>query len=102
MLKKLMHRDELWVGEKKRIIIEGMAYVLVHSEQGFALFADRCPHAGAPMSEANLEGEVLTCGRHHWQFNACTGRGINPLTLHLETYPLTIDAQGMIWVELNE
>lgn len=99
MLKKLMHCDELWVGEKIRILVEGRALVLVHTEAGFSAFHDRCPHAGARMSDGYLDGEVLMCERHHWQFNACTGKGINPLARQLDPYPLTIDAQGMIWVD---
>lgn len=96
-----MHRDELWIGEKRRIVVEGKPLVLVHTDKGFAVFLDRCPHAGARMSDGYLEGEVLTCERHHWQFNACTGEGINPQIMRLETYPLTIDVYGTIWVDLG-
>jgi toluene monooxygenase system ferredoxin subunit len=102
VLRKIMHCDELWIGEKKGIIIDGIALVIVHSEQGYSAFYDRCPHAGAMMSEGFLEGDRLICARHHWQFNAGSGKGINPPVTHLHSYPLVIDEEGMIWIELGE
>jgi nitrite reductase/ring-hydroxylating ferredoxin subunit len=35
--------------------------------------ADVCPHAGATLSEGELEGVVLTCPRHGSQFDVRTG-----------------------------
>jgi nitrite reductase/ring-hydroxylating ferredoxin subunit len=35
--------------------------------------ADVCPHAGARLSEGELEGPVLTCPRHGSQFDVRTG-----------------------------
>ena len=97
-----MSCDQLWIGEKKGLIIDGVAIVLVHTEQGFSAFDDRCPHAGALMSEGLLAGNTLSCARHHWQFNADSGNGINPRNTCLQGYPLMIDDEGMIWIELGD
>lgn len=35
--------------------------------------ADRCPHAGATISEGELSGRMITCPRHGSQFDVCTG-----------------------------
>ena len=35
--------------------------------------ADRCPHAGAPLSDGPLEANVVTCPRHGSQFDVLTG-----------------------------
>lgn len=37
------------------------------------VLADRCPHAGAVLSEGELDHRVLTCPRHGSQFDVCTG-----------------------------
>lgn len=37
------------------------------------VLADRCPHAGALLSEGELDHRVLTCPRHGSQFDVCTG-----------------------------
>jgi toluene monooxygenase system ferredoxin subunit len=101
-LRKLINSKELWVGEKKGLIIEGIRILLVHTESGFYAFTDSCPHAGALLSEGSLANDHIICGRHHWQFDACTGQGINPSGVQLQSYPLSIDAAQDIWIELPE
>lgn len=102
MLKKVLNCNELWVGEKKGIVAEGVPILLVHTETGFYAFHDRCPHAGARLScEGMLNNDVLTCGRHLWQFDACTGQGINPANSQLQRYYLHIDEAEDIWIDID-
>ena len=38
-----------------------------------------CPHAGGPLGEGTLDGEVVECPWHGWEFNVRTGQCIeNP------------------------
>ena len=37
-------------------------------------FANRCPHQGAPLSIGKLDGCIVTCPYHAWQFNVATGQ----------------------------
>ena len=38
-----------------------------------------CPHAGGPLGEGTLDGEVVVCPWHGWEFNVRTGQCIkNP------------------------
>jgi toluene monooxygenase system ferredoxin subunit len=53
------------------------------------------------MSDGFLEDRIFTCARHCWQFDACTGGGLNPRNAQLHPFPLIIDKEGMIWVELG-
>ena len=32
-----------------------------------------CPHQGGPLAEGGLEGSVVTCPWHGWQFDVTTG-----------------------------
>ena len=32
-----------------------------------------CPHQGGPLAEGGLEGKVVTCPWHGWQFDVTTG-----------------------------
>jgi len=34
---------------------------------------NRCPHAGDPLSEGMLEGSVVVCRAHGWDFDVRTG-----------------------------
>jgi nitrite reductase/ring-hydroxylating ferredoxin subunit len=65
-----------------------------------ALFAveDRCPHAGAVLSEGELEGSVLTCPRHGSQFDVKDGDRLRgPADVALRTFPL-VEESGFVYL----
>jgi 3-phenylpropionate/trans-cinnamate dioxygenase ferredoxin component len=43
-----------------------------------ALYAvdNTCPHRGGPLGEGDVEGCVVTCPWHAWQFDLATGESI--------------------------
>lgn len=43
---------------------------------GFHAIADRCPHAGAVLSDGEVEEGVLTCPGHGSRFDICTGERV--------------------------
>lgn len=48
--------------------------VFVYCEQGVIhVYGNRCPHQGTLLNEENLEGNLLTCPRHHWKFDLSSG-----------------------------
>lgn len=59
-------------------------------------FAQRCPHAGVPLSEGWLDalGRVV-CPRHAYRFDVGTGRNTSGEGYHLKTYALRVDAEGV-------
>jgi naphthalene 1,2-dioxygenase system ferredoxin subunit len=34
---------------------------------------DQCPHGAARLSDGYVDGDKLVCGRHNWEFDACSG-----------------------------
>ena len=62
-------------------------------------YENRCPHLASPLSAGSLDGGVLTCGAHEWQFDARTGRGVNPASACLRRYPVRLDGE-QIFVRL--
>ena len=55
----------------------GLALFNVNGEI-FAL-DNTCPHAGGPLGEGDLEGDIVKCPWHGWKFNVRTGQRIrNP------------------------
>ena len=60
----------------------------------------RCSHAGAPLEEGVLEGEVLTCPWHGSQFRINDGKILRgPAEKDLRTYHLTVQEET-IFIEL--
>jgi nitrite reductase/ring-hydroxylating ferredoxin subunit len=60
----------------------------------------RCTHAGAPLEEGTIEGEVLTCPWHGSQFKVTDGSVVRgPAEKPLKTYKVTI-RDGSVFIEL--
>lgn len=55
--------------------------------------ADVCPHAGARLSDGDLDRTVLTCPRHGSQFDVATGERLRgPADCDLLTYRVVIES----------
>lgn len=94
-----LSEDELWVGEMRGIELDERRVLLVRTAQGVSAYEDRCAHLGIPLSTGRLEGSVLTCSGHHYQYDAGTGQGINPKTVRLRRFDVKIE-DGEILVDL--
>jgi nitrite reductase/ring-hydroxylating ferredoxin subunit len=75
-------------------------FALYHVGNGLFACADRCPHAGAVLSEGELEGAVVTCPRHGSQFDVRTGERLRgPADDSLATFPV-LEEGGQIYLLL--
>jgi len=80
-------------------VVAGTKLLLVRAGGRISAYEDRCAHLGLPLSGGRLQGLSLICPAHEWEYDACTGRGLNPATACLKSFPVTIDG-GQILVEL--
>jgi nitrite reductase/ring-hydroxylating ferredoxin subunit len=48
---------------------------------------DSCPHAGAALHDADLQGHVLACLWHGWRFDVRTGACLTDPADNLPSYP---------------
>ena len=99
MRHRVIEAEEMWNGDVVAAVAGGTRLVLVKVDGVVHAYADRCAHLGQPLSQGSLVGGVLTCAAHHWQYDATTGKGINPATACIARFPLTVE-DGHIFVEL--
>jgi toluene monooxygenase system ferredoxin subunit len=93
--------DDLWRGEMRAIRVGQRPVLLVNVEGCVRAYEDRCAHQGIALSAGRLNGCVLTCSAHDWQYDVCTGRGINPSSAALKPYPVEVQ-DGRILVCFDE
>ena len=91
--------DDIWAGEMTAVNLGAADVLLCNLDGTLVAYEDRCPHLASPLSAGALDGDVLTCGAHEWQFDARTGRGINPASACLRRYPVRLDGE-QIFVRL--
>jgi nitrite reductase (NADH) small subunit len=66
-------------GTIREIQVEGKAVALANVEGQFHAINGVCMHRGGPLGDGPLEGPVVTCPWHGWQYDVRTGKvGQNP------------------------
>ena len=57
-----------------RVTVAGVPVLLVRQGERFSAIAATCPHAGGPLDEGTLNGDVVTCPWHGSRFCVSDGR----------------------------
>jgi toluene monooxygenase system ferredoxin subunit len=90
-------------GEMKGIVVDTAKVLLLNVGGDVRAYEDSCPHRGVALSCGTLDAATgtLTCGMHFWQYDARTGRGVDPRGTALRRLPMRVEDDG-IWVELDD
>ena len=71
--------SEIPVGSIRELQIGGKSVALANVGGTFYAISNTCLHRGGPLGQGQLEGIVVTCPWHGWQFDVTTGRALmNP------------------------
>ena len=100
MYVKLCDKNILSPGELRSFKIKGHEILAVNVGGKVFCLDGRCTHAGAPIAEGTLDGEVLTCPWHYSQFNITSGvvlRG--PADKPLKSYPVE-ERENSVFIDL--
>ena len=76
--------------------VGGNSILLVNLDDRIYAYADECPHQKSRLSEGSLIGKTLRCASHHWEFDVCTGQGINPQSTYLRVFPVRIESSDIL------
>jgi nitrite reductase (NADH) small subunit len=87
-------------GEGRNFAV-GSRSVTVFRTRDDRVFATQpnCPHRGGPLADGLVGDGSVVCPLHEWRFDLATGETRNG-TCGLEVYPLTVNADGMMTLEL--
>jgi toluene monooxygenase system ferredoxin subunit len=88
--------EDLWSGEMIGLEVSGEHVLLVNIDNHIYAYADVCPHQMSRLSEGILTGKILRCGRHHWEFDVCSGSGVNPRNACLKLFPIRVDGEDIL------
>ena len=106
---------ELPPGERRAFDIDRRSICVINSDGRFYAVRNRCPHQGAELCKGSvggtflpsdphqlvfgMEGRVLRCGWHAWEFDLETGSSLfDPEGRRVKMYPAGV-SDGMVWVE---
>jgi len=89
-------------GEMKRVSASGMAVLMVRRGGQLHAISNVCSHAGGPLDEGSLDGDVVTCPWHGSRFDVRSGRVCGGPATFSQPALRVLEAAGRVSVELAE
>jgi len=86
-------------GSGKEFTLAGRIVALFNVEGEFYALDGICPHAGGPLGQGELKGNVVTCPWHGWQFDVTSGQHCLTARIEQARFPVRVDGDD-IYVEI--
>ena len=82
-------------GTLRKVELDGEPIALAHVDGRFCATQGKCLHLGGPLGEGHLDGSVVTCPWHGWQYDVRDGRCDTFSSKSVATYPVRVDEEGV-------
>jgi nitrite reductase (NADH) small subunit len=93
---KMASLSELPPGSSKEVEHGGRIYALFNIDGKIAAIDGICPHQGGPLAEGELEGTLVTCPWHGWQFDVCSGKTPLGARVKQAVYDVKIEGEDIL------
>jgi nitrite reductase (NADH) small subunit len=77
-------------GTIREIQVGGKAVALANVGGTFHAISGTCLHRGGPLGDGPLEGSVVTCPWHGWQYDVITGKVGQNSSVGVEVYRVEV------------
>lgn len=96
MLTKVATLAEVPPGTLIEVEYGGELYAVCNVGGQIRALYGECPHQGGPLGQGALEGPMITCPWHCWQFDSATGICIMGDDIAIETYPVVVEGDDVL------
>jgi nitrite reductase/ring-hydroxylating ferredoxin subunit len=81
---------DIAVGTVKEVQVGGQAIALANVAGLVYAISNTCLHRGGPLGEGQLEGKVVTCPWHGWQYDVTTGKAVQNPNVGVSCYAIEV------------
>lgn len=92
---KVASLSELAAGSSKAVEAGGKAIALFNVDGTVYAIDNTCLHQGGPLGEGMLEGDVVTCPWHMWEYNVRSGEKVDRPSLKVATYEVRVEGNDI-------
>lgn len=75
--------------------VNGRSIAIFNVEGAFFALDNTCAHRGGPLGEGELDGEVVTCPWHGWEYNVRIGISLTTPSASVKTYEVKVDGEDV-------
>jgi len=87
--------SDLAAGSGMVVDVDGKAVALFNVGGTFYAIDNTCRHQGGPLGEGTLEGKVVTCPWHVWEYDVTTGELAANRDIKVETYAVQVEGDAV-------
>jgi len=87
---------EIPAGTGKAVEVNGRKIALFNVDGTLHALHGVCPHQGGPLGEGILEGQVVTCPWHFWQFDVVRGHAPGLPEARLPKYRVKLEGDDIL------
>ena len=87
--------SDVALGTAKLVAVDGKEIALFNVDGTFYALDNECPHRGGPLGEGELEGCIVTCPWHAWQYDVRTGESITD-DLKVARYDVKVEGDDVL------
>lgn len=92
---KVAELDDLAPRRGKVVIIDDHPIALFNLEGDYVAMDNTCPHRGGSLGNGELDGSVVTCPWHGWQFDCNTGEAVENRKIRVTKYAVAKRGDGV-------
>ncbi len=93
---KLTKVGNIPLAAAQEFVVDGYVIALFNIDGTFYALDGVCPHQGGPLGRGELEGCIVTCPWHGWQFDVRTGRHQFNTQCTQHSFPLRVEADWIL------
>ena len=93
---KVAAASDITPGSAKKVELNGTEIAIFNLDGQFQAMDEMCPHRGGPLSEGSVDGNVVTCPFHGWQFDVTTGACLTNPAARQNKYQVKVEGNDIL------
>src|SRR6266851_2155164 len=93
--------NEIMPGTIREFQVEGKAIALANVGGKFYAINNTCLHRGGPLGQGVMDGKIVTCPWHGWQYDVTTGKISQNPTVGVDFTPLRFAEKTYLWMQVR-
>ena len=93
---RVARAGEIAPGEGTLVEAGGKKIALFNVDGTFYAIDNTCLHRGGPVGQGDLEGVVVTCPWHGFQYDVTTGRNVFDREVGLQTFAVRVEGDEVL------
>ncbi len=94
-LQRVAKVAEIPAGTIREFQVDGKAIALANVGGNFRAINNTCLHRGGPLGQGVLEGTVVTCPWHGWQYDVTSGKTLQNTAVGVDCYPIEVRGEDI-------